>query len=133
VKLRDRTRALRLDEPLERLVAQPGVIAGLVTTQDGLPVAMRAEDADTGEAWAAVAAVLANAAGKLLASYGQGSLLAATFHADSRSIMVRQVSLGFLVAVAEPYLDAEALSARMQAAASDVEEAASCLTNLGGE
>lgn len=133
MKLYQRARALDLGEPLERLVAQPGVVAGLVTTPDGLPVAMRAQDEETGEAWAAVAAVLANAAGKLLASYGQGGLLSATFQADRRSVLIRTLSLGFLVAVAEPHLDGDLLTARMRVAASDLERAASTIGDLGGE
>jgi predicted regulator of Ras-like GTPase activity (Roadblock/LC7/MglB family) len=133
VKLYQRAKALDLGAPLERLVAQPGVVAGLVTTPDGLPVAMRALDEETGEAWAAVAAVLANAAGKLLASYGQGGLLSATFQADRRSVLIRTLSLGFLVAVAEPQLDSDLLTARMRVAASDLERAASTIGDLGGE
>ncbi len=133
MKLYHRARTMDLTEPLERLVAQPGVVAGLVTTPDGLPVAMRAQDEETGEAWAAVAAVLANAAGKLLASYGQGGLLSATFQADRRSVLIRTLSLGFLVAVAEPHLDGDSLSARMRVAASDLERAASTISEIGGE
>jgi predicted regulator of Ras-like GTPase activity (Roadblock/LC7/MglB family) len=133
VKLYHRARPLDLSEPLERLVAQPGVVAGLVTTTDGLPVAMQVQDEETGEAWAAVAAVLANAAGKLLASYGQGGLLSATFQADRRSVLIRTLSLGFLVAVAEPDLDGDLLTARMRVAASDLERVASTISDLGGE
>jgi predicted regulator of Ras-like GTPase activity (Roadblock/LC7/MglB family) len=133
VKLYQRAKTLDLGAPLDRLVAQPGVVAGLVTTPDGLPVAMRALDEETGEAWAAVAAVLANAAGKLLASYGQGGLLSATFQADRRSVLIRTLSLGFLVAVAEPQLDSDLLTARMRVAASDLERAASTIGDLGGE
>ncbi len=133
MRLQYRARALKLVEPLDRLVSQPGVIAGLVTTHDGLPVAMRVQDGDTGESWAATAALLANAASRLLSSYGQGGLLAATFQADNRNILVRALSLGFLVAVAESHLDGEALSARMRVTASDLERAASTLADFGGE
>ena len=114
---------------LERLAGAPDMVGALVAARDGLPVAMQMPE-ETGEAWSAMAAVLGNLAGQLLAET-EDELTAAVFTAENYQFVAMPVTVGFLLGIATPEADSAALCERVRAVAEDVNAAATALaTNL---
>jgi predicted regulator of Ras-like GTPase activity (Roadblock/LC7/MglB family) len=114
---------------LRRLAESPDMVGALVAARDGLPVALQMPE-ETGEAWAAMAAVLGNLAGQLLTESGD-EMTAAVFTAENYQFVAMPVTVGFLLGVATPGADSAALYERVRAVAEDVNAAATALaTNL---
>ena len=89
---------------LAQVTGQPGVLAALVTTRDGLPVAaLRATDEPVGDtdAWAAVSSTLGSLADQLSAALERGRLTSAVFRTERRWFLLRALPVGFLVVISE--------------------------------
>jgi len=118
---------------LEELRTQPGVTTALLAASDGLLIARAVEGDDADELWAAVSAVLGNLGGKLTAGLGGGELQSAAFTAVHCQFVVRRVSLGYLLAVAQPEADVEGICAGMETAAREVEAVTALLAPTARE
>ena len=110
---------------LKRLAEAPEMVGALVAARDGLPVAVQMPE-DTGEAWSAMAAVLGNLAGQLLAATDD-EMTAAVFTAANYQFVAMPVTVGFLLGIAQPGADSAALCERVRAVAEDVNAAAAAL------
>ena len=120
----------RFDIPLEALCGARGVLGGLLATEEGLPVAARMRSEHDSEALAATAASIGLLGSKALASLGKGKLRLAVVDASKLRFLVRRVSMGFLLVVAELETSAGLIAAEMNRAAAALEEAAGPLGEL---
>ena len=119
------------EDTLARLAAQPNVLAALVTSADGLPLAIQLPQnlVDDGEVWAAVSAALGNLAGQLSVALEQGDLKAALFRTERRQFLVRTLPIGFLVVIAE----SEPPGVEVDLAAQEIAQAAQGLLSAQGK
>ena len=91
-----------LDLALNSLTNTTGVLAGVVAAEDGLPIAVRLRSDQNGEVWAAAASAMGRIGRKVLARLAQGELEIGVFDTDRYRLLVRPISLGYLLAVCEP-------------------------------
>ena len=116
--------ALALGDALVHLVGLPGVLGGVLSARDGLPVAARMDSSEGTDAWAAVAAVLGNISAQALEAATQDSVRCAVFQATQCQFLVTPVDLGFLLVVAKPEADMALIHARAKAIGEQVNAAA---------
>lgn len=119
-----------LEEALARVGERPEVYAALLVSSDGLPVAVYDRDGSVRdpEAWAAVGAALAGLTEQLAQALQRGGLEWAVFRAERRWLVVRLVSLGFLILVTA----GEPGPSLVNAAVEEVERAARELRSSDG-
>jgi predicted regulator of Ras-like GTPase activity (Roadblock/LC7/MglB family) len=121
----------QFDAVLERLLEATGAVGALVTAPDGLPVTTRMADHETGESWAAMAAVTGRLASQLLKAAAGDEMTAAVFNAVNYQFVVLPVEVGFLLTVAPPGAEGAVLYEQTKAAAEEVNAAAAALTERG--
>jgi len=114
----------RLDQPLQALTATPGVQAGLVATDDGLPIATRLRPRQDADALSGTAAAIGRLAATAVAGLGKGELQLGVFDAEQFRLIVRPLSVGFLLVLAEPDANLGLIAGRMCSAAAAIEEIA---------
>ncbi len=114
--------ALTFQQLIHRLAQEPGVVHAVLAAPDGLLIA--GPDDELTELWAAVSAVLGNLGNKVVAGLDGGELQAAVFAAPHCQFVVKRVSVGYVLAVAQPTADVEGLWTRVEATAQQLEEVA---------
>ncbi len=120
-------RAPRLDESLEALTKAQGVLAGVLATEDGFLLAARVSAGQDRDGLAAAAATMGRVANEMLGRLGRGALEVAALEASKAMFLVRRVSVGFLLVVAEPTADVGVVATEMGRAAALLERAAAAL------
>ena len=120
----DAERRPRLDDPLEALTKAQGVLAGVLATEDGFLLAARVSGGQDRDGLAAAAAAMGGAASETLGRLGRGALEVATLEASKATFLVRRVSVGFVLVVAEPTADVSVIATEMGRAAAVLERAA---------
>jgi predicted regulator of Ras-like GTPase activity (Roadblock/LC7/MglB family) len=116
-----------MDESLEMLTGTQGVLSAVLATEDGFPLATRVGSGQDKEGMAAAAAAMGQLAGKTLEHLGKGELEVATFEASKFTFLVRRLTVGFLLSVAEPEANVGLIATEMNRAAAALEDAASAL------
>ena len=120
-------RGPRLDESLEALSRTQGVLGAVLATEDGFLLAARVSPGQDKEGLAAVAATMGRVAADALRRLGRGDLEVATLEASKLTFLVRRVSVGFLLVVAEPGEDVGVIASEMSRAVAPLERAAAPL------
>jgi predicted regulator of Ras-like GTPase activity (Roadblock/LC7/MglB family) len=110
--------------PLQALTGTPGVQAGLVATDDGLPIAMHLQPRQDGDVLAATAAAVGRAAANALSALGGDTLELGVFDAEQFRLMVRPLSIGFLLVLAELDANVGLIAVGMASAAAELEKVA---------
>ncbi len=113
---------------LETLMDIPGVLAGMIATDEGLPLAACLRTELDEEGLAAAAAVLGQLGSRALKHIGPGEPELIVLDASRFRFMVQPVALGYLMVVTEPLADADPVAAEMTTAAAHLARAASGLT-----
>jgi len=116
-----------LDAALEGLLSTAGVVGAILATADGFPLAVRLPVRQDRDSLAAGAAALAGLAAQVLARLESGGLDLALFDADEMRVLVRPLSLGFLLVVGDTEANVGLIAEDMRRAASDLETAAAAL------
>jgi len=116
-----------LDAALEGLLSTAGVVGAILATSDGLPLAVRLPVRQDRDSLAAGAAALAGLAAQVLSRLERGGLDLAIFDADKMRVLVRPLSLGFLLVVGDTEANVGLIAEDMRRAASDLETAAAAL------
>jgi predicted regulator of Ras-like GTPase activity (Roadblock/LC7/MglB family) len=109
---------------LESLVALPGVLAGMVATEEGLPLAARLRSELDEEALAAAAAVLGRLGPKALDGMGRDEMDLLVLDASKFRFMVRPLAIGYLMVVTDPSAEPDPVAAEMSTAATDLDRVA---------
>jgi predicted regulator of Ras-like GTPase activity (Roadblock/LC7/MglB family) len=112
---------------LDALMGIPGVLAGMVATDDGLPLAARLRTELDEEALAAAAAVLGQLGTRTLKDTGRGDLEAIVLDASKFRFVVQPVALGYLMVVTDPLAEADPVLGEMTKAAACLDKAGSAL------
>lgn len=99
----------------------------MVATEDGFLLAARVSRGQDREGLAAAAATMGRVASDTLGRLGRGDLEVATLEASKLTFLVRRVSVGFLLVVADPGADVGAIATEMGRAAASLERAAAAL------
>ena len=118
------TKSQGLGGTLDTLMGIPGVLAGMVATDEGLPLAARLRTELDQEALAAAAAVLGQLGTRTLKDTESGDLEVVVLDASKFRFVVRPVALGYLMVVTEPLSEADPLLGEMV-------NAAACLDVVG--
>ena len=118
------TKSPGLGGTLDALMDIPGVLAGMVATDEGLPLAARLRTELDEESLAAAAAVLGQLGTRTLKDTGHGDLEVVVLDASKFRFVVRPVALGYLMVVTEPCAEADPLLGKMT-------NAAACLDAVG--
>jgi len=117
----------RFELPLTVLVATPGVCGGVVATDDGLPLAVRLQAGHDREALSAAAAVLGRLAAMVIATLDRGELELGVLEGEKLRLMVRPLSLGFLLVLTEPEANLGLIAREIARAAEALEQAAAAV------
>jgi predicted regulator of Ras-like GTPase activity (Roadblock/LC7/MglB family) len=99
----------------------------LASTEEGFPLATKLRGAYDSEALAAAAATIARSSVPVLARLGRGELEVAILEASRLSLLVRRVSPGYLLVVAEPEANLGLIAGEMERASRELEHAAADL------
>ncbi len=110
-------------DSLRSLLELPGVLAGMIATEEGLPLAARLRSALDEDALAAAAAVLGQLGAKALDGMGNGDLGLLVLDASKFRFMVQPLAVGYLMLVTEPDAEAEPVAAEMTAAVTELDRA----------
>ena len=116
-----------IDVRLARLVEADGVLGGLVATRDGLPLAMHLGTTQDGEALAAAAAGIGQLAKDVLRRLDRGEMELGVIDTSRFRLVIRPLSVGFLLVLAEPRASLDLISHEMNAAAVALDQAAGAL------
>jgi len=116
-----------MGDTLDALMGVPGVLAGMVATDEGLPLAARLRTELDEEALAAAAAVLGQLGARTLKDVGRGELEVVVLDASKFRFVVQPVALGYLMVVTEPLAEADPVLGEMTSAAACLDEAGSAL------
>jgi predicted regulator of Ras-like GTPase activity (Roadblock/LC7/MglB family) len=117
----------QLDRPLRALTATPGVCGSLVATEDGLPMAIRLQAEHDREALAAAAAVIGRLAARTISAFDRGQLELGVLEAEKLRLMVRPLSIGFLLVLADLDANIGLIAVEMAAATELLERAAAVI------
>lgn len=117
----------RLEAPLEALTSRFGVLGAMVSTDDGLPLLVRLQSHHDQEALAAAGAALGKMTCEVLDRLNQGELEMAVLETEEFRFVVRPLSVGFLLVMAESEANVGLLSAEMSKAAAALEKAVSAV------
>ena len=112
----------RLDLALNNLTGTTGVLAGVVAAEDGLPIAVRLRSDQNGEVWAAAASAMGRIGRKVLAKLSKGELQVGVFDTDRYRLLVRPISLGYLLAVCEPETNIGLVTMELEASANALDQ-----------
>lgn len=104
-----------------------GVLGGVLATDDGFPLAARLRCAQDEEALAGGAAAMGRLVSSVLARLGRGELDLAVLDASKLRFLVRRLSVGFFLVVAEPEANVGLIAAEMNRAAATLEDAVAAL------
>jgi predicted regulator of Ras-like GTPase activity (Roadblock/LC7/MglB family) len=110
-------------DSLRSLLELPGVLAGMIATEEGLPLAARLRSALDEDALAAAAAVLGQLGTKALDGMGNGNLGLVVLDASKFRFMVQPLAAGYLMLVTEPDAEPEPVAAEMTAAVVELDRA----------
>ncbi|HUU53314.1 MAG TPA: roadblock/LC7 domain-containing protein [Armatimonadota bacterium] len=121
------TKRQGLGGALEAVIGVPGVLAGMVATEEGLPLAARLRAELDEEALAAAATVLGQLGTKTLADIDRGELEVVVLDASKFRFVVQPVAFGYLMVVTEPRAKTDPILAEMTSTAAYLDEAASAL------
>ena len=116
---------MTLGEALRPLLETAGVLGGVLATPDGLPMAAALKEGLDEEGIAATGARLGQLA---RAGMGEEALEMMVLEATRLRLVVRPVSLGYLVVVAEPNSGIEMALAAARQLELDLDETATALT-----
>jgi predicted regulator of Ras-like GTPase activity (Roadblock/LC7/MglB family) len=105
---------------LESLLSVPGVLAGMVATEEGLPLAARLRSELDGDALAAAAAVLGQLGSKALDGMGRGGLRVVVLDASKFRFMIQPLGIGYLMVVTDPNTEPDPVAAEIILAAADL-------------
>jgi len=106
----------RVTGALEKLMGMPGVLAGMVATDEGLPLAARLRAELDEEGLAAAAAVLGQLGSKASSQIGARSLELIVLDTSKLRFMVQPLAIGYLMVVTEPLTEADPVAAEMTSA-----------------
>lgn len=113
----------RPSDSLRSLLELPGVLAGMIATEEGLPLAARLRSALDEDALAAAAAVLGQLGAKALDGMGNGDLGLLVLDASKFRFMVQPLAVGYLMLVTEPDAEPDPVAAEMTAAVTKLDRA----------
>ena len=116
-----------LDLALNGLTGTMGVLAGVVAAEDGLPIAVRLRSDQNGEVWAAAASAMGRIGRKVLARLAKGELEVGVFDTDRYRLLVRPISLGYVLAVCEPEASIGLVATELEAAARALDQSLSVI------
>jgi predicted regulator of Ras-like GTPase activity (Roadblock/LC7/MglB family) len=102
---------------LDSLLAIPGVLAGMVATDDGLPLAARLRSELDEDALAAAAAVLGQLGARTLDGMGRGELTLVVLDSSRFRFIVQPLAIGYLMVVTEPNVEPDPVTAEVISAA----------------
>ncbi len=123
-------RARRMEEPLDALAETEGAVGAVLASEDGFALASRLPGEQDAEGLAAAAAAVGQMASETLATVGKGALEVATVEASRLTFLLRRLSFGFLVVLAEPDADMAAMARETNRAAAAVEETVASLAGM---
>ncbi len=115
--------AAGLDGILDSLTSLKGIEGGVVATEDGLPLATQLSSRLDEEALAGAAAAVGHSASRILNDISWGQLGMAVLEGSRMKLLVCPLSAGYLLALAAPEADLEAIAPQVSSAARDLEEA----------
>ena len=98
---------------LDALMGVPGVLAGMVATEEGLPLDARLRSELDTDALAAAAAVLGQLGSRTAQAHRGNGLELVVLDASKYRFMVQPVSLGYLMAVTDPQIAADPVASQM--------------------
>jgi predicted regulator of Ras-like GTPase activity (Roadblock/LC7/MglB family) len=104
------------------------VQAGVVATEDGLPLALRVQANQDADALAAAAAAIGRLAVRIARELGHGELQMGVFDADQFRLLIRPLSLGFLLVVSEPGGNLGLIAGKMHSTAAALDEVAAAMS-----
>lgn len=107
---------------LDALMGIPGVLAGMIATEEGLPLDARLRSELDRDALAAAAAVLGQLGSRVLQSHGSDGLEVVVLDASKYRFMVQPVALGYLMAVTDPQIAADPVAMQMARSAEALNE-----------
>jgi predicted regulator of Ras-like GTPase activity (Roadblock/LC7/MglB family) len=112
---------------LDGLTSPSSVLGGVVATEDGLPLAARLPADLDGESLAAAAAAAGKLAERALSDTGRGDLEVAVLEASRSKLLVCPLTVGYLLAIADPGADLVSLGLQIADAARGLEAASASL------
>jgi len=118
----------RVMSALEKLMGMSGVLAGMVATDEGLPLAARLRSGLDEEGIAAAAAVLGQLGSKAASQMGARSLDLIVLDTSRLRFMVQPLTVGYLMVVTELLADADPVAAEMTSAVAHLNTATAALT-----
>ena len=89
------------------------MLAGMVATEEGLPLDARLRSELDTDALAAAAAVLGQLGSRTVQAHGGNGLELVVLDASKYRFMVQPVSLGYLMAVTDPQIAADPVASQM--------------------
>lgn len=98
---------------LDALMGVPGVLAGMIATEEGLPLDARLRGELDADALAAAAAVLGQLGSRTVQAHGGRGLELVVLDASKYRFMVQPVTLGYLMAVTDPQIAADPVATQM--------------------
>ncbi len=119
-----------MEEPLDALAETKGAVGAVLAAEDGFALASRLPGEQDAEGLAAAAAAVGQMASETLATVGKGALEVATVEASRLTFLLRRLSFGFLVVLAEPDADMAAMARETNRAAAAVEETVASLAGM---
>ncbi len=120
--------ASELGGTLDALMEVPGVVATMVATEEGLPLAARLRTELDEDGLAAAAAALGQLGSRALAGSRHARVQLVVLDASKLRFMVQPVALGYLMVVTEPSAKADPVAERMKSAAAGLGRASAGLT-----
>ncbi len=112
-----------IQRALETLTSASKVLAAVLAAEDGLPIAVRLRANQDGDVWAAAASAMGRMGRKALARLGKGELSWGAFDTRKYRLLVRPVSLGYLLAICEPDANIGLIGVELDGAAEALDRA----------
>jgi predicted regulator of Ras-like GTPase activity (Roadblock/LC7/MglB family) len=113
----------RPEDSLASLLELPGVLAGMVATEEGLPLAARLRSELDEDALAAAAAVLGRLGAKALNAADQGALGLLVLDASKFRFIVRPLAVGYLMVVTDPSTEPDPVAEQMSSTVMELDRA----------
>jgi predicted regulator of Ras-like GTPase activity (Roadblock/LC7/MglB family) len=114
---------------LEALMGVPGVLAGMIATEEGLPLDARLRTELDREALAAAAAVLGQLGSRTLTGSESNGLELVVLDSSKYRFMVQPVALGYLMVVTDPQIAADSVATQMAESVAMLERAVTALSD----
>ncbi len=112
-----------IQRALETLTSASKVLAAVLAAEDGLPIAVRLRSNHDRDVWAAAASAMGRMGRKVLARLGKGELTWGAFDTRKYRLLVRPVSLGYLLAICEPDANMGMIGVELDGAADALDRA----------